>query len=70
MASTPVEWQDLVIGVPGEENGGVNGAGGMAILYGFRGGLSASRNGFLDESGFVGGLVHANDRFGSVFAPR
>src|SRR5947199_351050 len=35
---------DLAVGVPGEDVGGVNGAGAVNVLYGGTGGLSATGN--------------------------
>jgi len=39
-------YDDLAIGVPGEDIGTINWAGGVNVLYGFANGLTASRDQF------------------------
>jgi hypothetical protein len=56
---------DLAVGVPFEDLSGVNGAGGVNVLYGSAGGLSASGNQFWSQdSTGVAGVAESADHFG------
>ena len=60
-------FDDLVIGIPGEEVNGMSNAGAIQIFY-------ASDNGFPNiqilhqDTNWVAGVAHADDRFGSALA--
>jgi hypothetical protein len=58
---------DLAVGVPFEDADGINGVGGVNIIYGSANGLSATADLFLDEAAF--GFPYAtNDHFGWALA--
>jgi hypothetical protein len=57
---------DLVVGVPGEEVGGKDGAGAVSILFGTSGGLSSTGNKqWTQDSTGVKGKSEVGDGFGS-----
>jgi hypothetical protein len=58
-------FDDLVVGVPGEDVGSVNGAGGVNVLYGSSGGLTTSGNQWFDQdTGCVLEAAETSDSFG------
>ncbi|KIG15360.1 putative integrin-like protein [Enhygromyxa salina] len=62
-------YQDLAVGVPGEDVGGVADAGAVNVIYGSAAGLSATSNQIWhqDVAG-VGGVAETGDSFGSALA--
>ncbi len=59
-------FEDLVVGVPGEAIGRIDGAGGVNILYGSAEGLSAAGDQFISQNtAGVRGGSEAGDAFGS-----
>ncbi len=62
-------FSDLAVGVPNERVGSFSNAGGVNIIYGARGGLTAKKNQFFTQStaGMVGGIA-SGDLFGSALA--
>jgi hypothetical protein len=57
---------DLVVGVPGEEVGGKDGAGSVSILFGTSGGLSSTGNDqWTQDSTGIRGKSEVGDGFGS-----
>lgn len=59
-------YQDLAIGVPGEDVGGIVDAGAVAVLYGGNNGLSTVDNLWHQGSPGVKGGPEAGDRFGGA----
>jgi len=60
-------YEDLAIGVPGEDRGPIQDAGAVQILYGTSSGLSANRNSILHQDSLgIDDLAEQFDRFGSV----
>ena len=62
-------YDDLVIGVPGEDVGSTNGAGGVNILFGSSGGLTTSGSQWFDQD--TTGILEAaetSDSFGRALA--
>ncbi|MCA9100016.1 MAG: FG-GAP repeat protein, partial [Planctomycetales bacterium] len=60
-------YDDLAIGVPGEDLAGLADAGAVHVLYGGPGGLQTSSEVFLDRS-IAPGSLEANARFGASLA--
>src|SRR6185503_11403618 len=58
---------DLAVGVPYEDQNGVNAVGGVNIIYGSSTGLTATGDQFLDEVDF-GFSYGSNDHFGWALA--
>lgn len=63
-------YEDLVIGVPHEEVGGIDDAGAVNVVYGSSGGLTAVGNQLWhqDSSPLIGPVCEANDLFGGSLA--
>ena len=62
-------YDDLAIGVPGEDIGKIEDAGAVSIVYGSAIGLSMSRDQFLHQDLFgIGDISEARDRFGSTLS--
>lgn len=62
-------FDDLVVGVPGEDVGSVNGAGGVNVLYGSSAGLTASGNQWFDQdAGCILEASETSDSFGDALA--
>ena len=62
-------YDDLVIGVPGEDVGSTNGAGGVNVLFGSSGGLTTSGSQWFDQD--TTGILEAaetSDSFGRALA--
>jgi disulfide bond formation protein DsbB len=60
---------DLAVGVPGEDVGSVSNAGGVSVLYGAAGGLTAAGNQFwTQDSPGVLEAVEEEDQFGAALA--
>jgi hypothetical protein len=56
---------DIAVGVPGEDVGKISNAGGVNVIYGSSGGLSATNNQFWSQdSKGVAGIAETNDHFG------
>ncbi len=63
------QYDDLAIGVPGEDVGGVVDAGAVAIIFGSNAGLTAAGNQLWHQnSGSVANQANAGDRFGAALA--
>lgn len=60
-------YDDLAIGVPGEDVGAAKNAGSVNVLFGSPSGLGTSRNVAFDQADAVGG-PEAGDAFGSALA--
>jgi hypothetical protein len=62
-------FDDLVVGVPGEDVGSVNGAGGVNVFYGSSGALTISGNQWFDQdTGCVLEASETSDNFGNALA--
>ena len=63
------QFDDLAIGVPGEDVGGAVDAGAVNVLYGSNGGLTAAGNELWhQDSPRHQGVAEAGDRFGAALA--
>ena len=62
-------FDDLAVGVPGEDIGTINSAGAVNVIYGSSGGLSCGGNQFWhqDSSGILD-TAEASDQFGDALA--
>lgn len=64
-------YDDLAIGVPGEDIGPLVDAGAVNVLYGSNAGLTATGNQLWhQDSASVAGVAEAGDRFGAALASR
>ncbi len=61
-------YDDLAIGVPGEDVGTINAAGVVNILYGSASGLTATGDQIFDQDDLSGSIVEAGDNFGGSLA--
>ena len=62
-------FQDLAVGVPGEDVGAVIDAGGVNVIYGSPTGLTNANNEFWRQnSSGIGGISEDGDRFGAAIA--
>ena len=62
-------FEDLAIGVPFEDLGGIQGAGAVNVIYGFRGGLFAFGNQIWGQDSVgIGGRAGVGDHFGEALA--
>lgn len=59
-------YDDVIIGVPGEQLGGSANAGVVNVLYGSRLGLTSARNQMWSQSGAIAGFPETGDAFGSA----
>jgi hypothetical protein len=60
-------YDDLAIGVPGEDIGNISNAGAVVILYGSSSGLKTTgTHSIHEDTSFVNGASEAGDRFGSA----
>jgi len=62
-------FEDLIVGVPGEDNSGTpeTGKGAVQIVFGSPSGLTAAGNQYRTDTG-IGGLSEAGDLFGNALA--
>ena len=58
-------FDDLAVGVPGEDIDGLNNAGGVQVFYGSVGGITTGSDEIWSQSGSINGAVEAFDRFGA-----
>lgn len=61
-------FDDVAVGVPGEDVGGRVDAGSVNIIYGTSSGLASPGNASFSQSGNVAGSAEEDDRFGSALA--
>lgn len=62
-------YDDLAIGIPGEDIGSISNAGAIAVLYGTSSGITASGDQFIhQDTTYVNGAAEAGDRFGYALA--
>jgi hypothetical protein len=63
-------FEDLAIGVPGEELGGLAGAGAVHVIYGTANGLSTANAQFWNKNLLTvrGPFANAGDHFGAALA--
>ena len=57
-------YDDLAIGIIGEDAGGMNNAGGAAVIYGTNAGLSNVGSQLWSQAGAIAGTPEADDSFG------
>jgi len=62
---TGSSFDDLAVGVPGEDIDGLSRAGGVQVFYGSVGGITTGSDEIWSQSGSIEGAVEALDRFGS-----
>ncbi|MFC3194808.1 hypothetical protein ACFODZ_11210 [Marinicella sediminis] len=58
-------FDDLAVGIPGEDINGLNNAGGVQVFYGSSGGITTGSDEIWSQAGSIEGAVEALDRFGT-----